>query len=101
MAKTTERTILVSELTRESALNGCGDLVYTICGKGFLKQMVRIIVGTLVEIGRGKRSSGQMKQLLQARDRSLAGPTAPPHGLTLEWVKYLEQEYWAINSSGY
>lgn len=54
----------------------------------FLKQMVRAIVGTLVEIGQGKRSPGSVKAILHARDRSAAGKTAPAHGLYLVRVDY-------------
>ncbi len=54
----------------------------------FLKQMVRAIVGTLVEVGLGKRSSGSVKDVLNAHDRSTAGQTAPPHGLYLVRVDY-------------
>lgn len=55
----------------------------------FLKHMVRNIVGTLVEVGHGKRAPGGMAALLDSRDRALAGPTAPPHGLCLDEVFYL------------
>lgn len=54
----------------------------------FLKQMVRAIVGTLVEVGQGKRAAGSMKDILHARDRSAAGRTAPAHGLYLVRVDY-------------
>lgn len=54
----------------------------------FLKQMVRAIVGTLVEVGRGKRSPHAMKDILEAHDRRAAGYTAPPHGLYLVQVDY-------------
>jgi tRNA pseudouridine38-40 synthase len=63
-------------------------LVYTIEATAFLRHMVRNIVGTLVEVGRGMRSSQSFAELLQARDRTQAGPTAPPHGLYLVEVKY-------------
>jgi tRNA pseudouridine38-40 synthase len=63
-------------------------LVYTIEATAFLRHMVRNIVGTLVEVGRGMRSSQSFAELLQARDRTQAGPTAPPHGLYLVAVKY-------------
>lgn len=54
----------------------------------FLKQMVRAIVGTLAEVGLGKRTPQDMKEILVARDRRAAGYTAPPHGLYLISVRY-------------
>ena len=57
-------------------------------GEGFLQYMVRILVGTLIEVGEGKRDPFSMKELLEAKDRNLAGPTAPARGLTLMEVKY-------------
>ena len=59
-------------------------------GDRFLKQMVRAIVGTLVEIGQGKRFPQDMKKILEAQDRRAAGKTAPPHGLYLMNVEYNE-----------
>jgi len=58
----------------------------------FLKQMVRAIVGTLVEIGQGKRIPSDMQTILEARDRCAAGKTAPPHGLFLLKVEYPKEE---------
>lgn len=58
---------------------------------GFLRHMVRNIVGTLVEVGRGERAPGAMAELLEARDRKLAAPTCPPQGLTLMCVDYGEK----------
>lgn len=55
---------------------------------GFLYHMVRIIVGTLVEVGLGKRKPTEMAAILAGRRRELAGPTAPPQGLCLERVEY-------------
>jgi tRNA pseudouridine38-40 synthase len=55
----------------------------------FLKHMVRNLVGTLVEVGHGKRSPESVHDLLESRDRTRAGPTAPPHGLVLDQVFYL------------
>jgi tRNA pseudouridine38-40 synthase len=55
---------------------------------GFLKYMVRNIIGTLVEVGRGKREPEEMKQIIESRDRTIAGVTAPACGLFLKEVKY-------------
>jgi tRNA pseudouridine38-40 synthase len=55
---------------------------------GFLRYMVRTIVGTLVDVGKGRRSPEEMIAILQARDRNTAGMTAPPQGLFLKEVKY-------------
>jgi tRNA pseudouridine38-40 synthase len=60
----------------------------TIHGSGFLQNMVRIICGTLLEIGYGRRADDSIPALLEARDRRLAGPTAPAKGLTLLEVDY-------------
>ncbi|MDB5053086.1 MAG: tRNA pseudouridine synthase [Bacilli bacterium] len=59
-----------------------------ITGNGFLYNMVRIIVGTLLQIGQGKRNSDEMHTILMSRDRQKAGPTALAHGLTLWDVGY-------------
>ena len=72
-----------------SVLESQGDtLVYTVIGSGFLKQMVRNIVGSLIDVGRGRLRGRTFEELLAARDRRLAGITAPAHGLTLDWVSY-------------
>ncbi len=63
-------------------------LVYTIEATAFLRHMVRNIVGTLVEVGKGLRTVRSFKELLDERDRTKAGPTAPPQGLFLVEVKY-------------
>ena len=57
-------------------------------GNGFLQQMVRILSGTLIEVGTGKRKPEEMAAILEAGDRSMAGFTAPPEGLFLEKVEY-------------
>ena len=65
-----------------------GLIRFEIEANGFLKQMVRAIVGTLVEVGRGKISVEEFRRILDAKDRKMAGPTAPAHGLFLKEVKY-------------
>ncbi len=77
------REITRSTLTRESNL-----LVYRVTGSGFLHHMVRNIVGTLVEIGRGSLAANTIPGILAACDRSAAGPTAPASGLFLVSVDY-------------
>jgi tRNA pseudouridine38-40 synthase len=62
--------------------------IFEVRANRFLHHMVRIMVGTLLEIGRGRRSADGIRRLLAARDRSLAGRTAPAHGLWLEEVVY-------------
>ena len=59
-----------------------------IIGDGFLYNMVRIIAGTLVEVGRGKWAPERVQEILESRDRRAAGPTLPPNGLCLHWIEY-------------
>ena len=65
-----------------------GLIIFEIKGDGFLRFMVRNIVGTLVDVGLGKITSEDFKNILFSKDRSRAGATAPPHGLFLMNVKY-------------
>ena len=65
-----------------------GLIRFEIEASGFLKQMVRAIVGTLTEVGRGKVSVEEFRKILDAKDRKEAGPTAPARGLFLKEVKY-------------
>lgn len=60
----------------------------TIQGSGFLYNSVRIIAGTLIEVGRGRFTPSHIDTILKTADRSFAGPTLPPQGLCLEWVRY-------------
>jgi len=82
---TTVRTVLSSRI---AICPQPGLLTYEITGTGFLRHMVRTIVGTLVEIGRGRRPADSMAQLLVVGDRTLAGATAPAAGLFLVAVDY-------------
>ena len=78
----------VCRLTR-CAIRRDGDLVmFDLAGDRFLKYMVRNIVGTLVQVGMGTRAPREIKAVLAGKDRTRAGPTAPPQGLTLTAVAY-------------
>ncbi|MFH0964605.1 MAG: tRNA pseudouridine(38-40) synthase TruA [Planctomycetota bacterium] len=63
-------------------------VVFTFQGSGFLHTMVRSLVGTLLLVGHGKATPDDVAAILRSRDRTVAGPTAPPHGLTLAEVAY-------------
>lgn len=80
---TTVRTIDRSDVLRLGP-----ELHYQVAGDGFLRHMVRAIVGTLVEVGRGARRPADVAALLDGGTRAGAGPTAPAHGLTLVAVEY-------------
>jgi len=79
---TTIRTILDCDVHARGP-----KLVIGVEGTGFLWNMVRIIVGTLVEVGLGRYGPAQIDAMLAAKDRQSAGPTAPAHGLYLQWIK--------------
>ena len=83
VVETTVRTLYELEVIRDGE-----EIILRVCGSGFLYNMVRIIAGTLMEVGRGNIEPEKMQEILQAKDRSAAGPTAPACGLTLvryEW----------------
>ena len=63
-------------------------LVFKFVGNGFLYNMVRILVGTMLDVGQGKINAGDIPRIIAERNRSLAGKTAPPHGLYLWRVGY-------------
>ncbi len=67
---------------------GASLIEFSISANGFLRYMVRSIVGTLLEVGRGNMDADDVQTAIITGDRSLAGPTAPPHGLTLLNVEY-------------
>ena len=81
--KSTVRTLTGIDIWRE------GDIVtIRVRGEGFLYNMVRILTGTLLEIGSGMRKPEEMKVILEAKNRDMAGGTAPPEGLFLLHVAY-------------
>jgi tRNA pseudouridine38-40 synthase len=92
--KTTVRRILsasVREIDTSTLIPiaSAGRLMrYEVTGTGFLRHMVRKLAGTLVDIGRGRRSVEEMESILRSRDRGEASATAPPHGLVLWKVDY-------------
>jgi tRNA pseudouridine38-40 synthase len=84
------RTIYSSEWERRKTEAG-ELLVYRIRGNGFLHHMVRNLVGTMLEVGRGRFHCEEIPEMIAARNRSAAGPTAPARGLFLHSVEYDEQ----------
>ena len=81
----TEREIYAFELKKEG-----DEIIFEITGNGFLYNMVRIIVGTLFFIGKGKLEEGTIEKMLQSGQRKLGGKTFPACGLTLKQVEYME-----------
>ena len=77
-AETTVRTIYDIHVERTGTM-----ISIKVCGNGFLYNMVRIIAGTLMEVGKGRFAPEDVKKILEARDRTKAGPTAPAKGLML------------------
>ena len=82
--ESTIRTIYDISITK----NDDNIISIDIEGNGFLYNMVRIIVGTLLEVGIGKMDVERVKEILESKDRKNAGPTAPARGLILEWILY-------------
>jgi tRNA pseudouridine38-40 synthase len=81
--KTTVRTVTDIGIEKANDI-----VVIRVSGKGFLYNMVRIIAGTLIEIGNGAYPPQRMKEILEAADRETAGPTAPACGLTLVRIRF-------------
>lgn len=83
MKKSTVRTIYQIDIEKSGP-----EISLTYTGNGFLQNMIRIITGTLIEIGDGRREPEDMIEILESKDRSMAGYTVPPQGLILEQVTY-------------
>ena len=89
--RTMTRLIYRSEVLRdagEESATSAEEWIYVVRGKSFLRYMVRKIMGTLVEVGRGKLRPEDIPKLFEMRDRSKSGPTMPPRGLCLAAVEY-------------
>ena len=86
-AESTVRTVYSLDVNKEE-----DEIYITISGNGFLYNMVRIIAGTLIQVGKGKYEPEYIRQMLEACDRTQAGQTAPPQGLTLMKIEYLDEE---------
>lgn len=81
--KSTVRTVTAIEVWRDEDI-----ITIRVSGEGFLYNMVRIIVGTLIQVGNGQYPPEKVKEILEACDRGAAGPTAPAHGLTLVGIQF-------------
>ncbi|MFI4898383.1 MAG: tRNA pseudouridine synthase A [Phycisphaerales bacterium JB059] len=100
--QTTVRTIFGCAVTDISSTDPTGEVAsqlaegafparrlrIDVSGNGFLYNMVRILAGTLQEVGRGRIEPGEIPAILRSKDRRKAGPTLPPEGLRLEWIRY-------------
>ncbi|NTU78286.1 MAG: tRNA pseudouridine(38-40) synthase TruA [Chloroflexales bacterium] len=85
--KSTVRTVYVSRLS-EMELLGRRLIAIDLAANAFLQHMVRVIVGTVLLVGRGRMTGAELRRVLERRDRKAAGPTAAAHGLTLTSVRY-------------
>ena len=86
-AETTVRKIYSADVFHDG-----DDIVIRVSGAGFLYNMVRIIAGSLMEVGSGKKDPIHIKEVLEGTDRTLAGPTAEPQGLTLVNIEFAEEQ---------
>ena len=86
-AETTVRKIYSADVFHDG-----DDIVIRVSGAGFLYNMVRIIAGSLMEVGSGKKDPQHIKEVLEGTDRTLAGPTAEPQGLTLVNIEFVDEQ---------
>src|SRR5437762_8622414 len=91
--RSTEREIYSTELAR---FPDDEELVFTVRGRSFLRYMVRKMVGTLLDVGRGKLQPQDIERLYELKDRSKSGPTVPPQGLVLVEVQH--DEAWRLGN---
>ena len=91
--ETTVRTIYQCTVSQKE-----DEIHIRVMGNGFLYNMVRIIAGTLIEVGAGKRKPEAILTMLEAVDRQTAGPTAPAHGLTMIGIEYKEASCYNVGS---
>ena len=89
--RSTEREIFSTELARTADGE---ELVFTVRGRSFLRYMVRKMVGTLLDVGRGRLKPHDIDRLYELRDRSKSGPTVPPQGLVMVEVQH--EEAWRL-----
>jgi tRNA pseudouridine38-40 synthase len=90
--RSTEREIFSTELIRSPDNE---QLIFTVSGRSFLRSMVRKMVGTLLDVGRGRLQPEDIDRLYQLRDRSKSGPTVPPQGLCMVSVEH--KEAWRVD----
>lgn len=88
VATDTVRNIISLDLTKDDE----GMITISVCGEGFLHNMVRIIAGTLIYVGQGTIKASDIPEIIESKDRSRAGFTAPAYGLTMKEVHYREYE---------
>lgn len=100
--ETTVRTIFEAKIRRAGTNDTAtrlgareDEILFEVSGDGFLYNMVRILTGTLVEIGLGRRGPEDMREIIESKDRRMAGHTAPPYGL------YLAEVYYGTSLWGY
>ncbi|HET7151860.1 MAG TPA: tRNA pseudouridine(38-40) synthase TruA [Candidatus Acidoferrum sp.] len=89
--RSTEREIYAAKLERTEDGE---ELIFTVSGRSFLRYMVRKMVGTLLDIGRGRFTPQDINRLYESKDRSKAGPTVPPQGLVMVEVQH--KEAWRV-----
>lgn len=87
------RTVYSLEVANKTYKEKYDTVILKITGNGFLYNMVRIIAGTLVQVGKGQIEPEYIKEMLEKCDRTAAGQTAPPQGLTLVNIQYDESDY--------